>query len=451
MTTEIKTPETAQPTSTLPSPEQEQKFDWRQCWYPVNFVQDLPKNRPYTFSLYDEPFVLFRNQDGKLICLTDRCSHRAAKLSDGQIIDGKIECLYHGWQFGANGECLHIPQLPTDAKIPLKACVQSFTVVERQDMIWVWPGEAETADDRRIPTIPNLGKPGFVHTDKISDLPYDQSYFIENVLDPAHVHISHNGSQGKRELAQPLEMEIIDSSIDGFQGRFRETRQPDRPWRNLDFIAPNLVFLRFTIEERNWSFGLILYSIPLGKNRCRVLTRSYRNFFTWQVKFTPRWFIHLGQSKILDEDMELVIGQKNEIARSGKSLKEMYLPIKTSDTFVMEYRKWLDKFGSALPFYQGYATSKGIEPSETDRDRSVELNRLVRHTQLCSSCARTYQTTKKMKQALVLVAIVMAAFAIITDGSKLQIVAVSTSLLTVALALLADNLKTKFERSYTRH
>ncbi|HEY9611997.1 Rieske 2Fe-2S domain-containing protein, partial [Allocoleopsis sp.] len=110
MTVEINTLEAVKSTSTLPIVEQEQEFNWRHCWYPVTFLQDLPKNRPYSFSLYDEPFVLFTNHQGKLICLIDRCPHRAAKLSDGQIIDGKIECLYHGWQFGSEGECLHIPQ-----------------------------------------------------------------------------------------------------------------------------------------------------------------------------------------------------------------------------------------------------------------------------------------------------------------------------------------------------
>ena len=62
--------------------DQEQEFNFRHCWYPVCFLQDLSTERPYSFSLYDEPFVLFKNQAGQLICLTDRCPHRAARLSD---------------------------------------------------------------------------------------------------------------------------------------------------------------------------------------------------------------------------------------------------------------------------------------------------------------------------------------------------------------------------------
>jgi phenylpropionate dioxygenase-like ring-hydroxylating dioxygenase large terminal subunit len=73
--------------STLDNQHQSQ-FDWKNCWYPVTFVRDFTNERPYRFTLYDEPFVLFRDKVGKLACLADICPHRAAPLSEGQIIDG---------------------------------------------------------------------------------------------------------------------------------------------------------------------------------------------------------------------------------------------------------------------------------------------------------------------------------------------------------------------------
>lgn len=36
---------------------------------------------------------------------------RLAKLSEGQLIDGRLECLYHGWQFEGEGKCVKIPQV----------------------------------------------------------------------------------------------------------------------------------------------------------------------------------------------------------------------------------------------------------------------------------------------------------------------------------------------------
>lgn len=429
--------------------EQQQEFNYRDCWYPICFVQDLPADRPYSFSLYDELFVAFKNKDG-FVCLIDRCPHRAAKLSDGQIIDGKIECLYHGWQFGSNGECLHIPQLPADTKIPLNACVKSFPVVERQGIIWMWAGVAEAAECDRIPTIAELDKPGCVSSDYMRDLPYDQSYFIENVIDPAHVHISHDGILGKREYARPLEIEAIAISAEGIYSRVRGMGQSSTRSSNLDFIAPNLVLYTFKIEQRGWFGGTALYSIPLGKDRCRILLRNYGNFLTWKVKLTPRWLDHIMvRNKILEGDLQLVVGQKKQIQRLGKNLKELFLPLKTSDTLVLEYRKWLDKFGSSLPYYQGYSTSKNMDSSGENSSQSP-LDRFSQHTLLCSSCNRTYHIANLLKFSLVGIAIALAALAIVTESGT-KIVAVSASLLAVVLAAMAQKLKTQFERSYTRH
>ncbi|MGQ4649388.1 Rieske 2Fe-2S domain-containing protein [Lyngbya aestuarii] len=437
-------------TTTSVTGETDQEFNWKHCWYPVAFLQDLPPKEPYSFSLYDQPWVLFKNQDGQLVCLVDRCPHRAAKLSDGRVIDGKIECLYHGWQFGTDGQCLHIPQLPADTKIPAKACVESCLVVECQGIIWLWPGEKELADCDRIPTLEEVDKPGFIHTDFMLDLPYDQSYFVENVTDPAHVSISHHGTRGggNRKNAQPLEMEVLESSVEGIRGRWRGTQKPNDIWKHIDFIAPNLVLNSAHFEDKGWTFGLALYSIPLGKGRCRLLARGYRNFLTWTAKLRPRWLDHLNTNKILEQDLPLIVGQQAQIERLGKSLKELYLPVKTSDTLVVEYRKWLDKFGSSLPFYEGYSTARHATQEPTQNP--VTPNRLQRHTHICSSCNRAYRTTIWLKQSLVAVAIALAALAIVTDHSLLEIVTVSASLLALVLAVVVGKFQTHFERSYTR-
>ena len=450
MTLTPNKPETAQTTDTLQVSAADEYLNWKQYWYPITFLQDLPKNRPYSFSLYDEPLVLFRNQDGKLVCLNDRCPHRAAKLSDGQIIDGKIECLYHGWQFGTDGKCLHIPQLPTDAKIPANSCVQSYAVVERQGIVWMWAGKSKMAKVDSIPTVASVDRPEFFTRDMIRDLPYDQTDFIENVIDPAHVPISHDATRngGNRENAQPLEMEVSETSLEGIRGKYRGMRKANTPWIKLDFIAPNLILYQFHIEQRKWSGGLALYSIPLGKNRCRVLSRSYHHQqnLSWINKLRPRWLDHLNTNKVLEQDLPLIVGQKAQVEQLQQSLKELYLPLKTSDTLVVEYRKWLDKYGTFLPFYQGYENSHNIDKQPVDIG-----TRLIRHTQLCSSCSQAYEVTKRVKQTLGGLAIALAALGLVLDHSWIQLLVVSASVLAVLLAVAADKVKTKFERSFTRN
>ena len=433
--------------------EQEEVFNWENCWYPITFIQDFADRRPYAFTLYDEPFVLFRDKAGKLACLQDICPHRAAKLSDGQIIEGKIECLYHGWQFDTEGKCQHIPQLPNEVKIPNNACVKSFVVIEKQGIVWFWRGNSKEADDKLIPTIPNLDRADFIATDCAIDLPYDQSYLIENVIDPAHVHISHHGSLGNRKNAQPLEMEVIESSIKGIIGRYKYTKKSDRTkgnWINLDFIAPNLVVYEFTVLK-NIKGGTAIYSLPTTKGSCRLFIRGYSNFSTWKTKLKPRWLSHWETNRILEEDSVFIIAEQAFIEQSSKSMKEIFLPLKTSDVLVVEYRKWLDRYGKNLPFYQGYTTSKLAKKIVRHDREKVTLDRFRQHTQICSSCSRVYQTTIRLKQILIVIAIALAAVVLITDVSQLKIIGVMLSLLSVIMVGVANQVKTKFERSYSRH
>ncbi|MDY7015171.1 MAG: Rieske 2Fe-2S domain-containing protein, partial [Cyanobacteriota bacterium] len=334
----------------------DEPFNWRSCWYPIAFLADLPSDRPYSFSIYNEALVLFRETTGQWVCLEDRCPHRAAKLSDGQLLDGRLECLYHGWQFGKDGTCLHIPQLQASAQIPSRARAQSFAVAEDRGLIWVWADAPETATRDRLPTVPELDQPGVFIVDTATDLPFDHTFLVENLLDPAHVYISHDRTELKirKEDAQPLEMEVLSTSANGFQGRFRGANRSQAPWTALDFIAPHFVHYSFSNAAFGVVGGLALYALPLTPGNSRVLVRRYGNFFKRPFTLKPRWFEHLRQNKILEEDLRFIVEQQRYFERGDRAVKTVYFPLKTCDRFVMEHRKWLDRFGENLPWYWGY-------------------------------------------------------------------------------------------------
>jgi phenylpropionate dioxygenase-like ring-hydroxylating dioxygenase large terminal subunit len=434
-------------TASIPDPTA--NFNWRHCWHPIAFVRDLPKERPYSFSLYDEPLVLFRDREGKLACLSDRCCHRPAKLSDGRVVNGKIECSYHGWQYDAAGKCVSIPQLSATAKIPRAACVRSFVTVERQGIVWVGPEDAQVAAEESIPTLAVLDEAGFVHSDFMLDLPYDYTYLVENLLDPAHIYSSHSGTVGKKDLAQPLEMEIIESSIGRIYGKWRRTQGANDRWHEIDCILPGLVHLTFNFGLPGKSFGLAYYCLPLGKGQCRVLVRIYRNFFTFMSTLIPRWLSHLLLNKVFEEDLPLLVGQQSQTERLGSSIKELYLPLKSCDLFAIEYRKWLDKVGASLPFYDGYSTSKGNSIDLPDRRHLKD--RFSRHTSICQDCHRAYRNAIALKQTLIVMAIGFAGLAIAIDGTSIyKLPSILASLLATALAAIVWHAEVKFERPYER-
>ena len=69
----------------------------RHHWYPVEFSKEVTHEKQKGFTLLNEPLVLYRAEDGTIQCAQDKCPHRSAKLSLGKMINGSLECLYHGW------------------------------------------------------------------------------------------------------------------------------------------------------------------------------------------------------------------------------------------------------------------------------------------------------------------------------------------------------------------
>ena len=80
-------------------------------WLPVATEAELAPQRPLAVTLLGEPLVLWHD-GAQAHAFTDRCPHRGARLSLGRVHDGQLECPYHGWRFGGDGQCRHVPALP---------------------------------------------------------------------------------------------------------------------------------------------------------------------------------------------------------------------------------------------------------------------------------------------------------------------------------------------------
>lgn len=432
--------------------EADAAFNWRDCWYPVSFLLDIPRDKPYAFSLHDEPLVLFFNDQGEPVCLRDRCAHRAARLSDGKLVDGRIECLYHGWQYDSTGQCQRIPQLDARLAIPARVCVQRFAVQVRQGLVWIWAGDPEAADPDAIPLAKDLEAPGVFCVDFQIDLPYDQSFLIENVIDVAHIHIAHDGVRGGglRDMARPLEFDVRENSIKGIRSGFRTQGlgpREDSPLEDaqVQFVAPNLVRFDSTYKDKSLVAGLSLYSIPSGKSRCRLLYRKYSNFVSRKERWKPRWLEHWTQCLILEQDMGVVIGQYQAIERSDQQLKQLWYPLRSSDQLVVAYRSWLDRFGSSLPYYRGYTSAKLAAHLPAAPPAATPKGRFAQHTRVCATCTATHQRTARAIPMAWGVVAVAATISLALAGTAYGVAAAFAALAAAGLATVLNAFKRRFE------
>ena len=65
-------------------------------------------DRPLARTVVGVPLVLFRTAGG-VSTLIDRCPHRNYPLSEGRLVDGALQCPYHGWRFAGDGGCVEVP------------------------------------------------------------------------------------------------------------------------------------------------------------------------------------------------------------------------------------------------------------------------------------------------------------------------------------------------------
>src|SRR5262245_25672812 len=73
----------------------------RPCWHPVAYARDVGAD-PVRVTLLGEHYVLVQ-LDGVISAFPDQCPHRGAPLSAGTIVDGTLQCAYHGFRYGTDG------------------------------------------------------------------------------------------------------------------------------------------------------------------------------------------------------------------------------------------------------------------------------------------------------------------------------------------------------------
>ena len=118
----------------------------RQYWLPAAKSSEVTAGGdPLRLMLLGEKLIAFRDPSGRLGVMDHRCPHRCASLFFGRNEDGGIRCVYHGWQFDTDGNCVDMPNLPADQDFRQKVKAKAYRATERAGLIWVYMGAAAEA------------------------------------------------------------------------------------------------------------------------------------------------------------------------------------------------------------------------------------------------------------------------------------------------------------------
>jgi len=198
----------------------------RQYWMPALKSSELiTDGDPVRFMLMSEKLIAFRDTSGRIGVLDHRCPHRCASLFFGRNEEDGIRCVYHGWKFDVEGNCLDMANVPPAQDFKHKVKAKAYKATERAGLVWVYMGDANNVPELPAIEATLLGEAEVTINFAQRECNWLQA--LEGDIDTSHFSFLHAGSVKMDDLP------------DGTLGRFQllnkapELNADDTPWGTM--------------------------------------------------------------------------------------------------------------------------------------------------------------------------------------------------------------------------
>src|SRR5579859_428927 len=125
----------------------------REYWVPALLSSELPTpdSDPVRVLLLGEKLIAFRDSSGQVGLIANNCPHRGASLFFGRNEESGLRCVYHGWKFDVQGNCIDMPNEPAESDFKQKVKATAYPCTERGGIVWTYMGPRTTP-----PPLPDL-------------------------------------------------------------------------------------------------------------------------------------------------------------------------------------------------------------------------------------------------------------------------------------------------------
>lgn len=282
-------------------------------WWPVAASWMLTE-KPMGLTRLGEKIALWRDKDGAVHCIEDRCPHRGARLSMGWNLGDRIACWYHGVEVGADGVVKDVPAVSNCPLVGEKA-IKSYPCIEHMDGIFVWFGDELHQEPEPFDMPEEFDESGeWASMLCTAHWKCNWTYAVDNVMDPMHgayLHaVSHSMAEGDTEAK--MQIEKTDS---GFV--FGKTDQRDVNFDWIEFGDTGAFWLRVSpLPYRQeagpgGNFGIMGFVTPIDEENCRVFFWRTRKVEGWQRdvwKFMYRHKMETLHWDVLEQDRVVLEG-----------------------------------------------------------------------------------------------------------------------------------------------
>ena len=176
----------------------------RRYWIPALFAWELPEPDcpPVEVRLLGEDLVAFRQTDGRVGVVDQRCPHRSASLFWGRVEENGLRCVYHGWKFDADGYCLDMPSEPEATNFKHKVRLTSYPTVEAGGVVWAYMGPPEMQPPPPLFEWTQAPETHRGMTKVLQDTNWLQA--LEGGIDTVHSNFLHYGKPASGGLSEEI-------------------------------------------------------------------------------------------------------------------------------------------------------------------------------------------------------------------------------------------------------
>ena len=220
-------------------------------WIPAVMSSELPNpdSDPVRVRLLSEDLIAFRDTNGDVGLIDNYCPHRRASLFFGRNEECGIRCVYHGWKFDVNGDCVDMPSEPAESNFKDKVKIKAYPCRERGGIVWTYMGPRT-----ELPPLPNIEPNMLPDTVEQSvwtamrDCNWVQA--LEGDIDTSHLGFLHLGSVTPEKLTPgsydyytvkdraPLGYDVVDTDYGTSYGAWRPAAEDTIYWRVAHFLLP---------------------------------------------------------------------------------------------------------------------------------------------------------------------------------------------------------------------